>query len=214
MAATGSGIVGVYTSTQLTFLPSQVVGFSEFAAQYPDGKVLSRNTGFERSYGNNPYVQYDSSASPFLFDGDVDKRLFATERVLAGVVDGHAVAYPFSVLAEQKVINDIVGAEQVVALWQPGAVSALDQSQIDASQDVGMAALYSRKLKDQVLTFSVDNAGVIHDDQTQSAWNIFGTAVDGELKGSQLEQLFAFPHFWFAWAAFQPNTAVYGLTAK
>lgn len=204
---TGEGIVGSYTGTQLTLLPSQVVGFGAFVEQYPDGEVLSRGG---RTYATNPYVGYDSSAQPFLFRGELDDRLFATERVLGTVLGGEAVAYPFPVLAEAIVINDTVGGIDVVALWQPGATSALDQSSIDASRDVGMAALYSRELDGQILRFSVNADGVIHDDQTGSAWNVFGTATDGNLSGSQLRQQFAFPHFWFAWAAFRPETSIYG----
>lgn len=98
----------------------------------------------------------------------------------------------------------------MVAFWQPGAASALDQSGIDDSQDVGVAALFERELDGQVLTFSADESGLIQDDQTGSVWNVFGTATDGELKGKQLHQQFAFPHFWFAWAAFQPDTLIYG----
>ena len=203
---TGEGIVGSYTGTELTLLPSQVVGFGAFVEQYPDGEVLSRGG---RTYATNPYVGYDSSAQPFLFRGELDDRLFATERILGAMIGGETVAYPFMVLAEAIVINDTVGGVDVVAFWQPGATSALDQSSIDASRDVGMAALYSRQLDDQTLTFSVDADGAIRDDQTGSAWNVFGTAVEGALSGSQLRQQFAFPHFWFAWSAFRPETTVY-----
>jgi hypothetical protein len=114
-------------------------------------------------------------------------------------------------LADMGVINDTVGGQDVVALWQPGAASALDQSRIDDSRDVGMAALYSRDLDGQTLTFALDADGTIRDEQTGSAWNVFGTALDGALAGSQLQQIIAGTHFWFAWAAFQPETAVYGL---
>ncbi len=205
---TGEGIVGEYTGRQLEWLPSQIVGFGAFAEQYPDGQVLSRQG---RSYGTNPYVGYDSDTQPFLFVGDLDDRLFPTERVLAGIVGGQPVAYPFSVLAEERVINDTVGGQAVVAFWQPGAASALDLSRIDDSQDVGMAALFSRKLDDQTLSFYLDDHGLIRDTQTESQWNVFGTTVAGELAGQQLRQVLAAPHFWFAWAAFRPETIVYGL---
>jgi len=204
---TGEGIVGIYTGTQLTLLPSLVVGFGAFVEQYPNGEVLSRNG---RTYETNPYVGYDSSSQPFLFRGELDERLFATERVLGTVLGGEAVAYPFPVLAEAIVINDTVGGVDVVAFWQPGATSALDQSSIDASRDVGMAALFSRQLDGQTLTFNGDASGAIRDDQTGSVWNVFGMAVDGELSGNQLRQELAFPHFWFAWAAFRPETSIYG----
>ena len=204
---TGTGIVGQYTGHQLTILPSQLVGFGAFAAQYPDGEVLSPGS---RSYGSNPYAGYDSSDSPFLYRGPIDDRLFATARVLAGVIDGIPMAYPFDTLARVGVINDTVGSQAVAAFWQPGATSALDRSDIDSSQDVGMAALFDRTLDGQVLTFTRDANGVIRDDQTGSTWNVFGTATAGELAGKQLTQRLASPDFWFAWAAFQPDTRIYG----
>ncbi|MBZ0276612.1 MAG: DUF3179 domain-containing protein [Anaerolineae bacterium] len=203
---TGEGIVGQHTGTMLTMLPSQVVSFGAFSEQFPDGEVLSRNG---RSYGSNPYIGYDSSSYPFLFQGELDDRLLAMDRVLAGLIGGEPVAYPFTILAEVTVINDTNGGRDVVAFWQPGATSALDQSVIDESRDVGMAALFDRELDGQVLTFSVDDSGVIRDDQTGSRWNVFGTAVEGALSGSQLHQELAFPHFWFAWAAFRPETRLY-----
>lgn len=208
---TGEGIVGTYTGMALDILPSQVVGFGAFAAQYPQGEVLAR--GANRTYGTNPYRGYDSDPTPFLFAGEMDERLPAVERVLAAWSEAEAVAYPFSVLSEQIVINDVFDEAPVVAIWQPGAASALDESVIDESQDVGMAALFRRTLDDAVLTFRVDAAGAIRDDQTDSTWNIFGTAVAGDLRGSQLEQVNAFPHFWFAWAAFRPETRLYGVEA-
>jgi hypothetical protein len=203
---TGEAIVGAYTGTTLTLLPSTVVGFGVFADTFPQGEVLSRGG---RGYGGNPYIGYDSSDRPFLFQGTPDARLFPTERVLGVQLRGQAVAYPFPILARERVINDLIGDAPVVAFWQPGAASALDRGNIDASRDVGMAALYSRAIGDQTLTFRIDADGVIRDDQTDSTWNIFGMATAGELQGAQLRQQLAFPHFWFAWAAFRPETRIY-----
>ncbi|MBN8619356.1 MAG: DUF3179 domain-containing protein [Anaerolineae bacterium] len=203
---TGEGIVGVYTGRQLRLLASQVVGFGAFVEQYSDGEVLSRAG---RNYGTNPYVGYDSSSQPFLFQGELDDRLFPTDRVLAGLIGGEAIAYPFETLSEVKVINDTVGGLEVVVVWQAGATSALDRSSIDDSRDVGMAALYNRELDGRVLTFSADASGMMRDEQTGSVWNVFGRATSGELSGAQLRQEMAFPHFWFAWAAFRPETAIY-----
>lgn len=209
---TGEAIVGSYVGTTLEALPALVVGFGEFVAQYPAGEVLAIPTGVSRSYGSNPYTLYDSNEAPFLFRGEPDERLFAVERVLGAVIAGEAVAYPFPLLAEQRVVNDTVGGQAVVVFWQTGATSALDQRDIDASRDVGMAAMYSRVLDDgRVLTFSLNGDGAIVDDATGSTWNVFGTATAGELAGTQLFRQLAGPHFWFAWAAFFPETAVFGL---
>jgi hypothetical protein len=115
------------------------------------------------------------------------------------------------VLSEEAVINDTVGGRPVVAFWQPGAASALDQANIDGSRDIGMAALFEGEIDGEVLTFSLDESGEIVDAQTGSKWNVFGAALDGDLAGSQLRAELAAPHFWFAWAAFVPDSPVYGL---
>lgn len=203
---TGEGLVGKYTGEMLTVLPSQVTGFGVFAEQFPQGMVLAP-TG--RGYNSNPYVGYDSNEIPFLFQGTPDPRLFPTARVLAGVIGGQPIAYPFATLETAHIVNDTVGGEQIVVFWQSGATSALDQSSIADSRDVGMAAMYNRALAEQVLSFVVNEEGLIQDEQTGSTWNVFGLAVAGELAGTQLHLEFAAPHFWFAWAAFKPDTLIY-----
>ena len=203
---TGEGIVGEHTGTLLDIVPSQLVGYGVFKEQYPAGEALSTEGRF---YGSNPYVGYDSSARPFLFNGTLDTRLAPTERVLGAAIDGESVAYAFGTLSEEMVINDSVADVDVVAIWQPGAFSALDASNINQSRDVGMAALYDRHIDGRILTFGAED-GAIVDEETGSVWNIFGSAISGGLAGTQLRALNAFPHFWFAWAAFYPDTALYG----
>lgn len=206
---TGEAVIGDYTGTLLDIVPSQVVGFGAFSQRYPEGLVLSGDSGNPWvTYGRNPYVGYDSDPNPFLFRGTPDSRLFATERVLAGLIGGQPIAYSFSELKDRGIINDTVGDMDVVVFWQPGATSALDDSDIDSSRDVGMAALFSRELDGQTLSFMLDE-GIIRDEQTGSIWNIFGEATDGELAGESLRPMNAFPHFWFAWAAFHPETLLW-----
>ena len=48
-----------------------------------------------------------------------------------------------------------------------------------------------------------------YDKQTNSKWNIFGKAIEGELKGQQLKAIVFGSYFWFAWAVFKPNTIIY-----
>lgn len=205
---TGRGIVGTHTGDQLTIYPSVVAGFGQFVDAFPDGEVLAPPA--LREYGRNPYAGYDSNPQPFLFPEVPDERLPATSRVLAGVIDGEAVAYPYATLQALGVVNDTVGDAAVVAFWQAGQASALDDVVIDTSEDVGTAAMYGRVVAGQTLTFEVAGDGSLRDVETGSTWNVFGQAVAGELAGAQLEPLRVFPHFWFAWAAFQPETVIYG----
>ncbi len=208
--ATGEGIVGEFTGHQLEFVPAAMVSWEEFKQANPDGIVLSRDTGFNRSYGRNPYIGYDDvNNPPFLFQGpETPDELPPVARVLALEFDGEAAAYPYVLLSEEFVVNDRVGDQEVVVFWAPGQASALDTQIIAEGQDVGSAVAYSRLLDDQLLTFDHDG-GVIIDQETGSTWNILGRAVDGPLAGEQLTEVVSVNHFWFSWAAFRPETRIY-----
>lgn len=202
---TGQAIVGEMTGTQLEVVPAQMVAWKDFKEAYPEGVVLSNNG---RPYGQNPYAGYDSSSQPFLYRGEPDPRLPALQRVLGYQSGETAKAYPLPMIAEEGVIEDTINGQDVVIFYAPGQVSALDKGVIEDSKEVGSAAMFSPVVDGETLTFSY-NDGVITDDQTGSQWNIFGEAISGELEGTQLEKIQGRVDFWFAWAAFWPDTEVY-----
>jgi len=209
---TGVGIVGDYAETVLDFVPSQVISFGQFVERYPEGVVMSRNTGHGRTYGRNPYEGYDTNPNPFLFRGDIDERLdSAVTHVLATDINDSPKAYPFDLIREAGVINDTIGETSVVIFYQSGVATALGESVIDNGRDIGTAGMYDATTNGQLLTFVSNEDGSFTDEQTNSKWNAYGEAIDGELAGTELEWIHAFPHFWFAWAAFHPETAVYSL---
>ena len=204
---TGEAIVGHDTGTVLEFLPAQLVSFEEFAAAFADGMVLSRETGYGRNYGQNPYPLYDGTSRTFFPVGEFSDQLSAKERVLALEIAGETAAFPFSALSELVVIEADVGGEPVVAFWQPGQVSALDAAFIIGSANVGSAGAFSPFLDGERLRFE-SRDGAITDVGTGSTWDVLGRAVEGPLAGSQLTPLVSGNHFWFAWAVFQPETRV------
>jgi hypothetical protein len=210
--ATGEAIVGELTGTRLTFLPAQIVSLADFEAAHSDGDVLSRETGFSRDYGRNPYVGYDTvDQNPFLFDGVLDGRLAPKERVVT-VGDGDdAVAYPYAELRKVGVASGTVGGEEIVVLWALGTASALDGPNIDESGDIGATGVFRPVVDGRRLTLERgdDEDGPIRDRETGSTWSVAGVAVDGELKDSRLEPVVHGDHFWFAWAAFSPDTTIW-----
>lgn len=207
--ATGEAIVGTLTGMRLKPLPAAIVSFADFRRSYPAGKVLSRDTGFERNYGRNPYVGYDDvESSPFLFKGTPDARLRPMERVVALTLGEADVAYPYTVLSQQQVLNDAPGGRPVVVLWQRGTSSALDGGSIAGSRDIGATGVFERAVDGRTLTFRAEGDGFV-DAETGTRWNVLGQAVEGPLKGRQLEPVVHVDVFWFAWAAFKPGTRVY-----
>lgn len=208
--ATGEAIVGESLGTQLEYYPATIISWESFKSEYPNGDVLSKDTGHGRNYGHNPYPGYDDINNvPFLYRGTpTPNQLNAVDRVLTIDLNGEAVAYPYGTLEEAHVVNDTVGSEDIVVFWQAGVASALDTSEIAAGRDVGTGAGFSRNVDGKTLTF-VYNGTSIKDEETNSTWSIFGKAIDGELKGTQLSPIVSINHFWFSWAAFKPETKIY-----
>ncbi len=212
--ATLEAIVGPLAGRRLEFIPAQLVSWGDWRAAHPGGRVLSQDTGFDRAYGQNPYQGYDSPGNdPFLFSGDPDPRLPATEHVLGVDASGRQVAFPYTELAGdavdgRSVAQTRLGGREVVVFWKRGTASALDQPKIAASRDVGSATAYDPRVGNRLLVFSAAPRGFV-DDETGSRWDLFGRAVAGPLRGSRLRALPAVDHLWFSWAAFFPQTEVY-----
>jgi len=207
--ATGEAIVGDFTGSQLKPLPAVIVSWSDFKEAFPKGRVLSTETGYRRTYGTNPYLGYDDvDSTPFLYFGKSDGRLAAAERVVTVEIGDETVAYPFHLLEGQPVVVDSVGGTEIVVFFKPGTVSALDQNSIADSRDVGAATVFLPAADERRLTFrAVGDAFV--DNETGSRWDILGRAIDGALAGSELEPVVSGNHFWFAWAAFKPETRIW-----
>jgi hypothetical protein len=211
---TGEAIIGDLTGERLAFLPSSLVSFDDFQSAFPEGVVLSRDTGFNRNYGRNPYAGYDTiGQSPFLFNGPIDGRLQAMERVVTVQLEDSSgeiidVAYPLSLLSAAGAINDTQAGQDLVVLHRAGTSSALGSSVIADAEDVGATGVFDAHLDGQKLTFQ-HNGDQIVDDETGSIWNVLGQAVDGPLAGQSLTPVVHGDHFWFAWAAFRPDTIVY-----
>ena len=207
--AIAEGIVGTLSSTELKVLPSQIMSFEAASRAAPNARVVSRNTGYSRHYGQNPYVGYDDATNPpFLFKGPTDGRLPPKERVVSLSLNGVDVAYPWSVLQQRRVINDRVGVTPITVFWTPGTTSALNESSIADSRDIGASGVFDRRIGNRLLTFeAVGNAW--RDRETGSTWSLVGEAMVGPLQGQRLEPIAHTNHFWFAWAAFKPNTRIF-----
>lgn len=206
---TGEAIVGDMVGQTLEMLPAQIISFKQFKEAYPNGTVLSKNTGYNRSYGRNPYAGYDDiDTTPFLFKGKTDDRLPPNEKVIAIKDDSLSIAYPYSITSELHVIYDTVGNKPIVVFHSEGAVSALDQSYIYDSKEVGSTGVFSSMLDDQQLSFIYEE-GYFFDNDSGTKWDITGKAIDGKYAGRRLEKIKHGDYFAFAWFAFRPDTKIY-----
>lgn len=207
---TGEGIVGEYAGEVLTFLASSLVSFADFQAAFPEGQVLSNDTGFPFPYNLASYSGYDSSGSdPFLFFDAPDRRLPVMERVVSVSLDNTDIAYPVTDLAKVGVINDSQDGQDLVLFHSTGTTSAFFNPITNEFGDVGATGIFDPNLNGELLTFLLVGEE-IQDEQTGSTWNVLGQATGGPLAGESLRPIVHGDHFWFSWAAFKPDTLIYG----
>ena len=149
----GTAVVGELTGKKLQQLPASIVAWEDFERTHPEGTVLSRNTGYSRSYGENPYSGYDSVDSPPFFPAANldDDRLPPKERVVFIERGGEQVVVPFSALVDARSVEVEVGGQELEVIWRPGTRSALDSGSIRSGRDVGTALVRSRETGELVV---------------------------------------------------------------
>lgn len=164
-------------------------------------EVLSRSTGFKRSYGKDPYGSYispgnyyDDNRLPFPVDF-LDMRLPPKKRVLGIEIDAAFGAVQKDAVRELKVLNFNLGITPLVAVHD---------EQIDAVR------VYDRRLPDreEPLTFIIFEDKLV-DEQTRSQWLATGQSTYGALRERELTPVLAIDSMWFAWAAFYRGTQIF-----
>ncbi|NNJ47643.1 MAG: DUF3179 domain-containing protein [Acidimicrobiia bacterium] len=208
---TGEGLIGRFAGAQLTFVPSAITSFLDFTRRHPSGQVLGPDQGFGRRYGYNPYVGYSSRTSPYesFFSQDLDDRFPALERVVNVTIGETTKAYPFSLIEPAGAVNDSVDGTAIVVLWGGDTADALDAGEIPAANAIGTGIAFARTVDGQSLTFAASGDATFTDSETGSQWDLNGTAISGPMTGTQLEPVVHGNEFWFAWAVFNPEGAVY-----
>jgi hypothetical protein len=137
----GEAVAGRYAGTTLRQLPARIVAWSEFEREHPDGRVLSRDTGYSRPYGQNPYVGYDEAGSlPIFATAHAgDRRLSPKERVVFVQRGGASVTVPFSTLVKRRRMTVVADGHRLEIRFRGGIASALDSASIATGRDVGAA---------------------------------------------------------------------------
>ncbi|NQY58627.1 DUF3179 domain-containing protein [Cognatishimia sp.] len=138
--AIGTGIVGEMNGVELTTLPTWMESWRQFAERNPDGLVMAEPR-FGRPYGRNPYVNYDSSARPFLYQGENPPHGIPP---LVRVIRVGDRAWPMTRLREAGEVTEA----GVTLTWTEGQASALDGRDIAKSKEVGTVRVKDANGKD------------------------------------------------------------------
>lgn len=202
--ASGRGVAGFYAGARLAIVPIRIVAFEVVRERFSEALVLSRDTGYSRSYGRNPYVGYDQLEEPFLYRGPaVDSRYDPLERVVSIEHDGDVAAVAYRVLEERGSVPLTVGGTEFVVVWRGGTASALDTASIAEGRDVGSAnAFFARTEDGEPVQFESDRSSrAIFESADGTTWDETGRAVSGPRRGAQLQPAAGIQHFWFSHAA-------------
>ena len=189
----GSAVGGELRGRQLEIRPLQTTTWSAWVEQYPETTVPVAETGYVYRQ-----VRLGRSGLAYTFQQslqEIDARLAENELVIGVLAGDEARAFPIRRVPDDVPMQDAVAGVPVVILEGSDGIPSL---------------AYHRALTDgRVLDFERRD-GAIYDTQTGSRWNASGLAVEGELAGVQLAYVTSFFTEWYGWAAFHPQSAIYG----
>lgn len=189
----GKAIRGPFEGTELEYLPAWQTTWSDWKSSHPNTRALVK--GYSGDY--DPYTSYYFSGSAGVIGETRNDDRLQTKQFVIGVDTGQGtMAFPFSALSLQPVVNAQVGEFPVLVLF-------------DADNASGIA--FSRQAADRVLTFESSGTGLLRDLETGSVWDSSaGEAIEGPLAGEMLTRVKSSTSFWFGWKDFHPDTLVFG----
>lgn len=189
----GQAIIGPLTPLTLKQIPYETTTWGAWKAAHPDTLVLSRDTGYTRPYDiADIYGVYRPGFAGFGVDF-TDTRL-ESNAIVYGVGEpqgNESKAYHEAAIARDGVINDEVAGIPIVLIWD---------------YDLSAARVFKRTFQNETLTFETRDRKVF--DDMGREWTYEG-ALRPQFGSGELERISSFPHFWFAWLAFYPETELY-----
>ena len=202
--ATLKAISGPLKGTQLKRYPFLLTTWGAWRKLHPQTLVLKPLPGYaERLAAENKIINqgifFGGGPAPAGAFGH-DNRLPPRTEIFGLEIGSEAKAYPLSALRQVHVVNDVVGGEHVLIVYQP-----------ESETTTAFLAQYHNK----ALRFEAvgSQAQILTDLQTHSRWNAYGLCISGRLEGARLKSLILEPEFWFAWSEFHPRTKLYASPA-
>lgn len=167
---------------------------------YPNSKVITTETGFDRNYNTYPYGDYRTNHEKLLFPvSPNDERMPSKERVLAVIDDGKAKVYRFNNFeGGTKILKDDFNGIQIVII---------------GNKDKNFMVAYRTKLDgSDNLSFEVAseaNKSIVFHDNKGNKYDLFGRAIDGPDQGLSLYHVTSFMAYWFSIGAFYQVPIIY-----
>ncbi len=163
---------------------------------YPNTKVLTTNTGYNRDYNRYPYGDYKTNHDRFIFSvSPLNSALPNKERVHAVIDDNKSKVYQFSKFNNGKAIKNSFNGKDYLVVGNENLICSFE---LDDS--------YSN------LDFEYDfnsSENILFKDNEGNKWSVFGEVVSGPRLNQKLSPTKSVISFWFAIAAFYPKPQIY-----
>lgn len=117
----GEAVTGPLTGTRLKVLPSSLTTWGKWRAQHPETLVLSLDTGYDRAYDSDPYLNYYAQQSGFrsffrLAPGEKEKEL-----VVGIEINGQTKAYSLELIRESATLVDDFADRTLTLKFNPSS---------------------------------------------------------------------------------------------
>lgn len=167
---------------------------------YPDTRVVSSGTGYNRDYNAYPYGSYRTNHDYLIFPlANEDSRLLSKERVHGIVWSGNATVFPLTSFGDEVQVFEIqFEGEDFVVVG-----NGKDNFAVSFLRDPGDGSLPAyTPVQGQYPVVMTDGEG--------NMWDVLGTAVSGPRQGTRLTHARSFIGYWFSFAAFYPTVSIQG----
>jgi len=189
----GECIAGPLKGYRLTELKSEQLTLAAWSRKYPATLVLQADSAFKENF--EKMDTYDKGKSKGALTRR-DTTSWSLKSWVLGVELGNkSKMYDWNLLTKQRLIEDSLGAHQVLVLLE---------------NDTTSFHTYNRIVGGQVLRFQKSSDAIV-DLNTGSLWNFDGVCINGKLKDSVLQQVNSYQEFLHSWQFFHPKSERYVL---
>ena len=189
--STGECIAGPLKGKRLSEVNSEQVALNAWLRRFPQSLILQGDEQFKSSFVQ--MANYDKGNSK----SNLTKRDTASWNPKSWIVgietDLIAKAYDWNQLVNLRLMQDSLPNLPLVILLE---------------NDSASFHTYSRKIKNDILNFSLRSDSII-DLNSQSIWDYNGTCIEGKLKGASLEKIKSYQEHLHSWEFFHPGSTRY-----
>jgi len=179
---TGEPVVGPLAKSkiQLKTRPVAITNWKNWWLKHPTTLILSLETGFKRDYGSGVVYRKYFASRGLMFPVSARKsEIFEKKDFIFGIRElGAAKAWPVSAFADQRVINDRIGARNIVLLGEA------------KSRTVRAYERKDEQFQSQTSDGLRSNAGAV--------WKISEENLTSPA-GKKLKRIAGVLSYWFAW---------------